>query len=437
MSLSAPSLLIVNARVVLADTVLERATVRVDDGHIAAIEEQGASRSLPTPEGATIVDANGAMLMPGVVDLHNDNLEFEINPRHAVGLPLPFALATMERRLASAGVTTEFHAISFQERVDKQRSVINAETKAAFLSRFDDSAERPVRHNILHRLDMRTEGSLASALPTLQRARTPYISLNDHTPGQGQYRDVDRLITMAEASHTSRGDTKPFDASWYLQRMQENLGDTDAVDAFYASIAEALTHTPMVISTHDDDTIQKVEAQRILGATVAEFPITIEAAQYARDGGMAIVVGAPNIVRGGSQSGNLSAVDLVAANLADAICADYHAPCLIPAALKLVELGLRDLPAAIAMITRNPARAVGLDDRGEIAIGQLADLVLLRIDELGIPQVEGTFVEGRQVLAFNATSTSNKPVAAASANGDRSFHCEHRHPTIPTGKLRP
>lgn len=423
-----PSLIIVNARVVLPDAVLDRATVRVDDGRISAIEETALSPAPGQAAGPAIVDADGALLIPGVVDLHNDNLEFEIHPRHNANLPLPFALATMERRLAGAGVTTEFHAVSFQERLDKHRSVVDAETKAAFLAECDDSPARPVRHNILHRLDVRTEGSLASALPTLQRVRTPYVSLNDHTPGQGQYRDVDRLIRMAEASRTARGDFTPVEASWYLDRMRANLENTDAVDAFYASIAEALAHTPMVISTHDDDTIQKVEAQRILGATVAEFPVTIEAAQYARDGGMAIVVGAPNIVRGGSQSGNLNATDLVAAGLADAICADYHAPCLIPAALKLVELGLRDLPAAIAMITRNPARAVGLDDRGEIAIGQLADLALVRIDRFGLPQVEATFIEGRQVLAFNRAGDRAAPdpeptAALASANGARPFHC--------------
>lgn len=415
-------LTITNARVVLPDETLEAATVRVDDGRVSVIEQAGVSS---VTEQEQIIDAAGSWLIPGVVDLHNDNLEFEIHPRHNASLPLPFALSTMERRLAGAGVTTEFHAVSFQERLDKNRSIVDAEDKASFLAGFDDSDERPVRHNILHRLDVRTRDSLASALPTLQRVRTPYISLNDHTPGQGQYRDVDRLIRMAEASRAARGDFTPVEANWYLERMRTNLENTDAVDAFYASIAEALAHTPMVISTHDDDTIQKVEAQHILGASVAEFPVTMEAAQYARDGGMTIVVGAPNIVRGGSQSGNLNASDLVAADLADAICADYHAPCLIPAAFKLVELGLREMPAAIAMITRNPARAVGLSDRGAIAVGQLADFALVRTDRFGLPQVEATFLGGRQVLDFNrpmmASGQNGKRTAVAAANGAAPF----------------
>ncbi|MGB3330673.1 MAG: hypothetical protein WBA46_17055, partial [Thermomicrobiales bacterium] len=170
-----PPIRIVNARVVLRDTLLERATVRVEDGHVAAIEEHTASGRAPDADGASIIDADGALLIPGVVDLHNDNLEFEIHPRHNANLPLPFALASMERRLAGSGVTTEFHAVSFQDRRDKQRTIIGAEEKAAFLADVDDSPDRPVRHNILHRLDVRTEGSLESALPTLQRARTPYV----------------------------------------------------------------------------------------------------------------------------------------------------------------------------------------------------------------------------------------------------------------------
>jgi len=390
-------LTITNASVVLADRVLERATVRVDDGVITAIEEEALSS---VTEQASVIDADGAYLIPGVVDLHNDNLEFEIHPRVNANLPLPFALSTMERRLAGAGVTTEFHAISFQDMLSKQRTIAYAEEKGAFIAQFDDSATRPVRHNILHRLDVRTEHSLQSALHTLRRVKTAYASLNDHTPGQGQYRDVERLIAMAEQQAAVRGDSASFDRNSYVERMRKNLADSQTVPAFYRQIAEELGHTKMIISTHDDDTVEKVAEQVLLGATVAEFPITMEAAQHARNHEMTILVGAPNVVRGGSQSGNLSATELAAAGLADAICADYHAPCIIPAAFKLAEQGIRDLPGAIAMISRNPAQAVGLTDRGEIAVGKLADLALVRVDDLGMPQVEGTFVAGRASLIF-------------------------------------
>jgi alpha-D-ribose 1-methylphosphonate 5-triphosphate diphosphatase len=405
-------LTVTNARVVLADQILEQGTVRIDHGRISMIETGTVSSAT---EQATIIDADGAYLIPGVVDLHNDNLEFEINPRVRANLPLPFALSTMERRLAGAGVTTEFHAISFQDQVAKQRSIGHAEGKAAFLADIDDSSQRPVRHNILHRIDMRTAGSLESALPSLRRVRTAYISLNDHTPGQGQYRDVERLIAMAQQSQSSRGKDEVVSRDWYLERMRTNLADTTTVPAFYRSVAEERQRTPMIISTHDDDTVDKVRAQVALGASVSEFPVTLEAAGCARDAGMTILVGAPNVLRGGSQSGNLSALDLIAAGLGDAICADYHAPCLVPAAFRLVELGVRDLPAAIAMISGNPARAVGMHDRGEIAPGKLADMALVRVDSSGMPQVEATFIEGRQSLAF-ARYPEPAPLPVSSAH---------------------
>lgn len=381
---------------VLPEQVLEQATVRVDAGVISAIEAGPISS---VTDQATVVRADGAYLLPGIVDLHNDNWEYEINPRAHANLPLTFALHTMERRLAAAGVTTEFHAISFQERPQKQRHLADAEAKATLIARFNDSPARPVRHNVLHRLDVRTAESLERALPSLCALRVPYISLNDHTPGQGQYRDVERLIEIAQANLAIRGQT-PTPPDWYRERMRAGMEDRESVPAFYRRVAAAAAKLPLVISTHDDDTVDKVDQQRAIGATICEFPVTIEAARHARRHGMTIVIGAPNVVRGGSQSGNLSALELVRLGLADAICADYHAPCLLPAAFALADRGLLDLPAAIRMISQTPAQAVGLSDRGRIEVGAVADLILARRDRDGLLHVEATLVGGRQTFGF-------------------------------------
>lgn len=387
---------VTNASVVLPDQVLECATVRIDDGVISTVG-QGALDS--TTEQEHVVEADGAYLMPGVVDLHNDNLEFEINPRANANLPLPFALSSMERRLAGAGVTTEFHAISFRDRPAKGRSVADAEAKAAYIAQFDDDPRHGVRHHILHRLDVRSHESLDAALPSLRRVRIPYISLDDHSPGQGQYRDVERLIQLAHQNQAARH-SEAADPDWYRQRMLAAQADGETVPAFYRRVANELATLPMTIATHDDDTAEKVDQQLVLGARIAEFPVTFEAARHARRHGMAIVVGAPNVVRGGSQSGNLSAIELIASGLADVVCADYHAPCLVPAAFRLWRDGVLDLPAAIRMITLNPARAVGLHDRGAIVPGMAADLALVRLDNEGWPHVEATYVGGRSAFHF-------------------------------------
>jgi alpha-D-ribose 1-methylphosphonate 5-triphosphate diphosphatase len=391
-----PHLTITNARVVLPDQVLEGATVHIDDGVIASVT-QGSPGPVTTRE--QVVDADGAYLMPGIIDLHNDNLEFEVNPRANANLPLPFALSSMERRLAGAGVTTEFHAISFRDRPAKGRSVAGAEAKAAYIAQFDDDPRHGVRHHILHRLDVRSRDSLDAALPSLRKVRVPYISLDDHSPGQGQYRDVERLIQLARQNQAARH-SEAADPDWYRQRMLAAQADGETVPAFYRSVAEVAATLPLTIATHDDDTVEKVDQQLVLGAGIAEFPVTFEAARHARAHGMAIVVGAPNVVRGGSQSGNLSAIDLVAEGLADVICADYHAPCLAPAAFRLWRDGVLDLPAAIRMVPLNPARAVGLHDRGAITPGLAADLAIVRLDNDGWPHVEATFVSGRSAFHF-------------------------------------
>ncbi len=384
--------IITNAAVVLPDRVLARGAVRMTGDRITDVIA-GPSRAT----GSEIIDADGAYLIPGVVDLHNDALEFEVHPRASASLPLPFALATMERRLAAAGVTTEFHALVFMEEVRKGRTVEDAVRAAAYLATLDGATDRAVRHHILHRLDIWTPGVLDLALRTLRQGALPYVSLNDHTPGQGQYRDVDRLLSMAGAA---TGTGQMSDPETYLRRLEAGRARGDAIPPFYAEIGSVRGDLPLVISTHDDDTVAKVDAQHAIGATVAEFPITLEAARQARSRGMAIVVGAPNIVRGGSQSGNLAATELIREGLADVICADYHAPSLVPAAFRLVDEGLVELPAAIGMVTGAAARAVGLMDRGEIAPGQLADLALVRQDGAGWPHVERTWVGGRDAFAF-------------------------------------
>lgn len=396
-------LTVTGATAILPDEVLTDVTIRIEDGIIAAIEQGPVAGHEPNT-----MDVHGAYVMPGVVDLHNDNLEHEINPRAEANLPLPFALSSMERRLAASGVTTEFHAISFQDNVAKSRSIADARGKASYLSQLEDDPRHGVRHHILHRLDVRTPDSLAQALPTLMRAGAPYASLNDHTPGQGQYRDVQRLIRLAHVQAEQRNGTKT-DPAWYEERMRRAREDTETVQRFYAAVGERMATNSLVLSTHDDDTTEKVDQQLRLGATIAEFPVTFEAAQHSRAHGMQIVVGAPNIVRGGSQSGNLNAADLVARGLADIICADYHSPSLLPAAWRLVRDGLLDLPASIRMLTLNPARAVGLHDRGAIAVGLLADLCIVREDEHGWPHCEGTIIAGMSGFRFAHHRLAGKP----------------------------
>lgn len=385
-----------NANVVLPDRVIPGGAVLIDRGFIAAIVE--ARHQLPgvPPEE---VDAGDAFLIPGIIDLHNDSLETEINPRPGANLPLEFALTTLERRLAASGVTTEFHAISFMNMEKSSRTVAQAAERSGYVSGQHDHPGRMVEHHVLHRLDVWNPDAMDSLFDSVGRMHTGYVSLNDHTPGQGQYRDVARYTQFMQQWRQQRGGATLGEDEIH-QKISSRGADGSTIPSVYARVHAERQARPFVLSTHDDDSPEKVDRQWEIGASIAEFPVTMDAAVRARERGMSIVVGAPNIVRGGSTSGNMDAVDLVAAGLADIICADYHAPSLLVAAFRLVEEGLLDLPAAIRMLTANPARAVGLDDRGSIEPGKRADLALVRLGASGTPMVEALYRRGHMVMAM-------------------------------------
>ncbi len=384
-----------NAQVVLADRVIPGGAVLIDHGVIAAVAE--TRRRLPETQ-AEEIDAGDALLIPGIVDLHNDSLETEINPRPGANLPLEFALGNLERRLASSGVTTEFHAISFMNMEKSNRTVAQASERSAHISSEQALPDRLVEHHVLHRLDVWNPEAMDSLFDSIGRMSVGYVSLNDHTPGQGQYRDVARYTQFMQQWRQQRGGAA-FGNDEIQEKMRSRGADASTIPSAYARVQAEREMRPFVLSTHDDDSPEKVDRQWEIGASIAEFPVTMDAAIRARERGMSIVVGAPNIVRGGSTSGNMDAVDLVAAGLADVICADYHAPSLLVAAFRLVEEGLLDLPAAIRMLTANPARAVGLHDRGSIEPGKRADLALVRVGASGTPTVEALYRQGRMVMA--------------------------------------
>lgn len=397
-----PTLAIINATVVLPDQVLHGGAVLIRDGLIAEVADFAAAiRTTLNTE----IDAGGAYLIPGLVDLHNDGLEVEVRPRPQAELPLDVAFPTYERRLVGAGVTTEFHAIAFMDQKKSNRTAGQAAHRAAFVADQSDAGECAIDHQVLHRVDVWSPDYLDDVFASAERFRVRYLSLNDHTPGQGQYRDMDKYFEMQQAYANTRGHTQP-NVSETQQLIAERESAQDLRDGVYRRIAGAVSERGITVASHDDDSPEKVELMYQLGARIAEFPVTVEAARRARELGMAIVVGAPNVVRGGSQSGNLDATDLISRGLADIICADYHAPSLLPAAFRLVRDGVIDLPAAIRALTLNPAKAMGLTERGSIERGKLADLNVIRVGRSGVPHVEATFRRGRPVFSYLRGATA-------------------------------
>lgn len=381
-----------NATIVLPEALIEGGSLGIAGGRIVEVEASGNLQR----DYDVCIDAEGAYVMPGVIDLHNDSLETEINPRPETSLPVDFALANLERRLLFSGVTMEFHAISFMNNTKNGRTVANAADRARLVHEYACSGHELISNNVLHRLDVWTPDSLDFIFASLARAETRYVSINDHTPGQGQYRDLEAFKQRMEAWREQRG--KGFGVDDPEKRMLERAADEETIPRVYNRIREERERMSFVIASHDDDTPEKVDTLFAMGAAVCEFPVTVEAAERGRSHGMTIVVGAPNIVRGGSSSGNMDAAELVRLGLADAICADYHAPSMLPAAFRLYDDDLVDLPAAVRMLSLNPARALGIDDLGAVLPGYVADLLFVRRTANGMPAVERVIRGGREVM---------------------------------------
>jgi alpha-D-ribose 1-methylphosphonate 5-triphosphate diphosphatase len=388
------SIAIRNALVVTPDAVLEGGAVGVADGRIAEVAADGDLAR----EYDTAIDARGAYVMPGIVDLHNDSLEVEVNPRPETNLPIEFALANLERRLLFSGVTTEFHAVAFMDNPRTGRTTARGVEKAAFLAGYRRSGRQLIDNQVLHRLDVWSPDSLDVIFESLDRLETRYVSINDHTPGQGQYRDLSGYKERMKAWQEQRG--RGLEQDSIEKRMMDRASDTETVPMVYARIDAERRQRPFTIASHDDDSPAKVEALHSLGAGITEFPVDVDAARRAKELGMWCIVGAPNIVRGGSSSGNQSASELFSLGLADIICADYHAPSMLIAAFKLADDGIAGLSAAVRTLTLNPARAVGLEDRGAISPGYTADVIVVRRRDQGLPMVERVLRGGAEVLAL-------------------------------------
>ncbi|MEX3856809.1 alpha-D-ribose 1-methylphosphonate 5-triphosphate diphosphatase [Paraburkholderia sp. BR10923] len=373
--------LLTNATVVLADEVRERLAVLIEDGKIAALDPEHTA-------GATVVDLQEHTLIPGMIDLHCDSLEKEVEPRPGVYFPIDFACAQADKRNASAGITTVFHALSFANR---EFGVRNNETAAELGRSIHAWQAHALIDNRFHARFEVTDGTAPPVLSSLMdEGVIDLISFMDHSPGQGQFRDVESFRKYLANAYKADDATldeimkqKAEAARGAIERMQQ-----------LAALARA---KGVAIASHDDDSAAKVDVVRDLGATISEFPINLETAQAARSSGIATLFGAPNILRGKSQSGNMRALDAVLAGVADCLCGDYSPASLLPATFKLPEVADVSLAHAVALVTRNPARAAGLNDRGEIAVGQRADLVAVqRIG--GLPHADQVWSRGKLVL---------------------------------------
>lgn len=371
-----------NARIVLAEDVVDGA-VLVRDGMIADVSR---GSSLPGAD-----DLGGDYLIPGLVELHTDHLEGHYAPRPWVRWNPVAAVLAHDAQLASSGVTTVLDALRIGMDYD-------AELKIDDMVRLAGAIEEGVAADRLradHFIHLRCEVSAPDcidAFSMLERnGRVRLASLMDHAPGQRQFRDLDTYKTIFKRKMNVPDAV--FDAFCERRIAQSR----EHAQQNRQTVAEICRGKGIVLASHDDATVEHVEEAIAGGIRIAEFPTTMEAAKASHCAGLSVLMGAPNVVRGGSHTGNVAARELAESGYLDILSSDYIPFSLIHAAFRIGSLvdGLT-LSGAIAMVSRNPAVAAGFEDRGEIAVGKRADMVRVRLDG-DVPVVRSVWREGRRV----------------------------------------
>jgi alpha-D-ribose 1-methylphosphonate 5-triphosphate diphosphatase len=361
-----------NVTAVTPSDLIEDACVVVENG---IITELTSMRGHVKPTGS--IDGRGAYLLPGLVDVHSDGLEKELSPRPGVHFPEAFALRSFEGRLRGAGVTTVLHGVGYEKDVRHGRTVDLAHRLTEILRERRADENSLVDHRILYRIDARDPEGVVALSEHLDdiahEGEFAHVSFEDHTPGQGQYANVDAYKTWLESR------TEEVDAE--LQRViaarSELLANKDPNLRMLCGLAR---QGRIRLLIHDPTTAEEIMDASGWPASIAEFPTTIEAASAAMRCGMPTVLGAPNVMRGGSHSGNVSAEELVRLNLVSCLASDYQPATMLAAAFLLAQRNACTLPHAVRLITDGPANVLQLGDRGRLEVGYRADLALCDFD---------------------------------------------------------
>ncbi len=343
-------------------------------------------------EAAAAIDCEGDYVVPGLVELHTDNLEKHVTPRPKVRWNAAGAVMAHDAQMAAAGITTVFDAISCGDVIDGSERLANLHAMVEGVGKTQQSGYLRCEHRLHLRCEVSSANIVALFHAFADHPLVGIVSLMDHTPGQRQFVHEDKYTEYYMGKyHFTAAEMVEF-----TRRQKENSARYSA--RHRNEIAAACRARGLTLASHDDATAAHVDEALILGVHFSEFPTTAAAARAAHGAGIRVLMGAPNVVRGGSHSGNVAAGDLAKAGILDVLSSDYVPFSLMHAAFLLGrDGGGLDLPAAIAAVSAVPAAVAGLSDRGAIAIGRRADLV--RVHDTGEVPVIRTVWRGGERIA--------------------------------------
>ncbi|KZL48475.1 MULTISPECIES: alpha-D-ribose 1-methylphosphonate 5-triphosphate diphosphatase [Cyanophyceae] len=366
---------------------LKDATVLIENGQFTSIDQA------ITPDEFHLVNAEGLQMLPGIIDLHGDAFERMICPRPGVNFPLPIALADNDRNLLASGITTFYCSIT-----DSYEPGLRSRESARKLIDFILGTGKQVL-NCNHRIHIRHEEANIAGhqelCDWLGSGCVQILSINDHLPPPGNQKRFSRYLNSVKQR-----------SSMSIEEIEELITQvTERRHEGYAQLEQLvdLAHTYGIsLASHDDDTLEKVALSEQRRVAIAEFPANVSLAAKSREYGASVLMGAPNLVRGGSHLGLMSVAEAVKHNVLDCLCSDYHYPSLFYAPFKLKELGLMSFEQAWSLVSSRPAAAVKISDRkGKIAPGLDADFLLVAPDHSLASAIASVYVEGKEVARYH------------------------------------
>lgn len=369
------------------ETILRSKNVLINEKFVSAdvvIKGEFIQRIDEYGKNEVAVDLGDKKILAGIVDLHSDAIEKEIEPRHGATFPVELAVAELDKKLSMAGVTTMFHAIGFEENPKKKRSLYLAQHQIEEIYKANEK-HLGVDNFIHARFELSATDAVEPIKELIDLGMIKLLSLMDHSPGQGQFKTLEKFKTYYSNYYGLNDDEVQDVVNKKLNKDEDKINDL---------INYAKKHN-MTLLSHDDDCKEKLQGLLDIGVKISEFPLDLEVAKFAVEKGIATGMGAPNIVRGGSQSGNIAAIELVREGVCKYLCSDYHPTSMLQAVYRMREDANLPLEKGFAMVTSTPATYANLDDRGVIAEGKRADVIV--VDDTNIPKVVLTIKDGESI----------------------------------------
>ncbi len=394
--------LIINVNIIARDMVLENHAIILENDRIKKIMPMGQLNKVKKTDLYRMVhDGEGAFVSAGFIDIHSDNIESIVQPRPTSVMDFDMALTEHEKQLVNQGITTMYHSLSFLKeegssmRGKEARKPEKMRKLAELIKNFHDR-NHIIRHRFHCRYDIRNSEGYDTLMEYIDKEYIHLLSFNDHTPGQGQYRD------LAAYRENVRSYKPDMDEAQIDKIIEEKLNAPKISSAQIERTAGIAREKGIPIASHDDDTEEKINyVHSELKADISEFPVELNVARKAKEKGMLTVAGAPNVLLGRSHSGNLSATEAILDGSIDILCSDYYPPAMLHAVFKLnFEHGI-PLWECLNLVTFNPARALGIStDYGSAEEGKKADILIIKIID-GKPAITKVFIDGELVSQLN------------------------------------